>query len=236
MILFLRGHLRRSFESRKLYELLKDIAESISPMPLDIYIHTWNIIQSTVSWRPLEQDDAAVTIDMIHTYFDDMASHIKHIIIDDDRNIVLKGNLEGCVGRSRAPLLGWKRYWYGQYHMMRYISTHADMADTIVNMRFDVLENSCSFTNEQVVNFVTTLKPPFTKNVFLKDAEFTGCDNAYAGSTATMLRLVTHFHDKLDLILKLEHRIQYQEFLVMKENTAIFEKPNQILRKLIPGL
>jgi len=212
--------------------LIKELAAHVH---IDIYIHTWTVVQSNMSWRALKQDNTPVTQETIVTYFDDLAPLIKHIIIEDDSNIVLNGNLEGRVGSSRAPLLGWKRYWYGQYHMMQYIAANMKDDDAILNMRFDVLENSCSLLPEHIVNFVTALDPPFTKNVFMKHEEFAGCDNVYAGSVNTMLALITHFHENLDSILELEHRIQYQEYLVMRENDAIFDS-SSFIRHLSPGV
>ena len=49
MILIIRGHIRNSFETKNLYNLIKEI-HIIFP-GLKIFIHTWNIFANNISWR-----------------------------------------------------------------------------------------------------------------------------------------------------------------------------------------
>ena len=53
MIILLRGHIRNSFDNDNLYNLIKRINNEIGIK--NIYIHSWNIQQNSLSWRKLEQ-------------------------------------------------------------------------------------------------------------------------------------------------------------------------------------
>ena len=79
MILYLRGHVRNSFNNNNLYYLLKYI-NRVMPN-IKIYIQTWNIIQSNISWREMNEIDYTVTNELIFNYFRDLSKNIKEIII-----------------------------------------------------------------------------------------------------------------------------------------------------------
>ncbi len=64
---------------------------------IKIYILTWNIQSNSLSWRIIETDNRIVTNQIIYEYFKDFKDLIKHIIIDDDKNIKLIGNFDGKV-------------------------------------------------------------------------------------------------------------------------------------------
>ena len=84
MILLLRGHVRNAFDDSRLYELIKQLYATYK---ISIYIHTWNIQQSNVSWRPIGENKNTVSEELIYTYFKELKDCIKHIIIDDDSKI-----------------------------------------------------------------------------------------------------------------------------------------------------
>ena len=95
MIFIIRGHIRGSFNDDNLYNLLVRLSKFFD---LQIYIHTWSVQSSNVSWRWVEQNNQLVTEDRIHGYFRELSPCIKHIIIEDERNVELIGSLEGVVG------------------------------------------------------------------------------------------------------------------------------------------
>jgi hypothetical protein len=228
MILILRGHIRNSFDNNNLYQLVHEILKNNND--LSIYIHTWNIIQSKLSWRRLETIDKPVTENCIQTYFKDLSPLIKHIIIDDDTNIELHGKLDGRVSNSRAPLLGWKRYWYGKNKIISYIQDclPEKKNDMIINCRFDVLSNLFPFPIDNIVNLIENNKnKTFHKNVFIYDIEnlkynqYLGIDNIYIGNIETQSKLISHFHKNLDDILK-KHSTPHQEHIVFNVNNELF--------------
>ena len=138
IIIILRGHIRSSFDDDKLYNLIKKIDQIYN---IHIYIHTWNIQQSNISWRNIKEINNIITKEVIFNYFKDLSHLIKHIIIEDDKNIKLIGNLTGTIG-PRCPVLGWKRYLYGLYQIINYVKDNVRPNEFIINMRFDIFSNS----------------------------------------------------------------------------------------------
>jgi hypothetical protein len=215
IILMLRGHIRNSFDNNNLYNLIKCLSDNYK---LVIYIHTWKIQQNNISWRKMENIDKLITQDIIFEYFNDLKYLIKHIIIDDDNDITLIGNLKGRI--SGIPTIGWKRYWYGKYKIIDYINSNENDKN-IINMRFDVLKNSNNFTAQSITNFIdNNIYKNITNNIFLNnDTACCGCDNIYIGNINTMFYLIKHFYYNLDEILIKYPYIINPEKLVFFENT-----------------
>ena len=197
MILILRGHIRSAFDNNQLLNLIKGIR--ILDNDLKIYIHTWNIFSSNLSWRPVNQNNTVVTTEIIFDYFNDVKDLIKMIIIDDDTQIKLIGKTVGVMCNTLMPIKGWKNYWYGKYKLIYNMYNIYNMCniynlyniynpkaniirknEMIINMRFDILNNSNSFNHNLIINFIkNNCTKIFVRNKFLYDYEFTGCDNIY---------------------------------------------------------
>lgn len=222
MILLLRGHIRNSFKDHAFYGLVKNIC--LLDDTLEIYIHTWNILQNTVSWRSLDENNTTVTEAMILEYFGDLASRIKHIIIENDADIKLIGNVEGRLPKSiLAPLIGWKRYWYSTYQVANYVYCLGKIDPTreVINCRFDILRNSNSIKPDIVLEFIKKHKGArFLKNCFNRRGNGAGVDNIYIGSIETQHKLVSHFYFNLDSILQTSEF--GQELIVPEQNDLLF--------------
>ncbi len=222
MILVLRGHLRNSFENKNLYDLVNQIYQNHND--LKIYIHTWNIVANNISWRKIESNHTIVSIQNIYDYFDDLASLIKHIIIDDDSQIKLIGNVTGNVGKSPMPLIGWKNFHYGIYSILNHIiMTNIDKNELIINTRFDILNNSNSINKNIILSFIKSNLDVsnIKKNIFLYNIAFCGCDNIYIGNIYTMHKLSYLMNFHLDEIIKKYPDVGNQELLVFYENDTI---------------
>ena len=227
MILILRGHIRESFNSNNLYNLIKKIYNEFRD--LKIYIHTWNIFANNISWRNIKINNNIVESSTIFNYFDDLKFLIKKIIIDDDTKIKLIGNLNGNVALSAMPLIGWKNYWYGQYSIINYIyNTNIDKNEIVINTRFDVLSNSFDVNIIEVMYFIkNNNNKSYIKNKFLIENELlkeiwcTGVDNIYIGNINTMYKLIHKFYYELDNIIKINNKIVHQEYLVVIVNSEI---------------
>jgi len=223
MLIILRGHIRNSFENDNLYNFIKTIYKHIPN--LSIYIHTWSIYSNGISWRRISKNNSPVNDIVIYNYFKDLKHLIKHIIIDDDSKINLIGNTSGIICKSNMPTLGWKYYWYGKYQIVNYMKEHLDplsMKDTIVNCRFDVLENSNSIQMDTLIPFILTHNnKPLHKNMFLYDKEFTGIDNIYIGNISTMYPLIYKFFYELDDILLKYPNIGNQERIVFRQSNEL---------------
>jgi len=223
MIILLRGHIRDFMNKQTLFEFIKHLTTITS---IEIYIHTWNIVQSSKSWRRLTENNAIVTEEILYSYFKDLSVFIKHIIIEDDKHIQLVGKTEGNIGKGPCPLIAWKNYWHGQYQIIKYIdSCKENKNEMVLNLRFDLFNctNNHYFNLENVQNYVTTHfnNQVFNKNVFFKNNNFCGVDNIYIGNINTMYKLIHYFCHQLDEILEQYPNIINQEFLVFDENNAI---------------
>lgn len=224
MILMIRGHIRESFETRNLYELIKELHTSFPD--LKIFIHTWNIFANNISHRTVSANSKSVDNETIYDYFDDLKHLIENIIIDDDSKITLIGNLEGKIQHHNTPLIGWKNYLYGKHRAIEDIcNRNTDKNKTIVNLRFDVMNNSISFNKNQIINFIKdNNKMIFRKNIFFFDDEsHYGIDNIYIGNINTMYKLINKLFYELDEILIENKNIGAPEYLFYRVNNTLFE-------------
>ena len=218
IIIILRGHIRNSFDDDRLYNLIKKISLNYK---ITIFIHTWNIQQSSISWRKVDQINNIITIDTINNYFKDLTPLIKNIIIDDDKKIKLIGKTEGTIGLT-CPLIGWKRYIYGLYTSINNVRNYTTK-DFIINLRFDILSNSNIISEEQLINFINdNVNNVFKKNIFIYNKLQFGLDNAFCGDSTTMYKLCKYFNENLDYIVSKNKFISNQEFLLFIENELIF--------------
>jgi len=228
MILLLRGHIRNAFDDLHLKDVILYLKELY--LDLKIYIHTWNKISNSISWRPVVPNESEVTLEMINTYFGELKGMIHHISIDDDKRIELNGVLSGNVCKSNMPILGWKNYWYGQYKLITYVKQHIPSNEPVINCRFDVLNNSNSFHLTYIQNFLAQNRR-ITQNVFIH--KNTGLDNFYLGTIDSMNTLISYFHFHLDTICLQYPYIQNQEFLVylINESSHIDKNPMKLVKQ-----
>jgi len=227
MILVIRGHIRNSFQTQLLYNFIENIYV-IHP-DLQIYIHTWNIIANNISWRNIDANYQNVDEELIYNYFGKFKNCIKHIIIDNDTNITLIGNLIGNINNGPMPIIGWKNYWYGKYKIIDYIynqnqNQNQNINQPVVNFRFDLFDNSNNFDDKTVINFIMdNNKLQFTKNIFMFNYERNGIDNIYMGNIYTMHKLIHKFCYELDDILTKNNDTINQEKLVYRINSTLFD-------------
>lgn len=221
MILIIRGHIRDSFDSPDLYSLVQYLYYSYSNVR--IYIHTWDVFANNVSWRHIHENNTKVTKDVIYSYFRDYANLIEEIIIENDSEIQLKGNLEGNINGGPAPVKGWKNYWYGKYKILDHISSkNIDKNEMIVNFRFDLFTNSNPLDIRSAIWFIgENINKQFSKNVFIIDGEHHGIDNIYIGNITTMCKLTYIFHNLLDTVLACNPDTINQEHLVVRINNIL---------------
>ena len=222
MIIVIRGHVRNSFETNQLYNFIEEL-HNVYP-DLKIFIHTWNIFANNVSWRNIDVNSAQVNEERINNYFGKLSNCIKHIIIDNDKDIKLIGNLVGTINNGPMPIIGWKNYWYGKYKIIDYIYNQQKYdEETVVNLRFDLFSNSNNFDKNLIIDFIKKNNEiKFTKNQFLFDYEANGIDNIYIGNINTMYKLTNNFFYELDDILCKNNNTRNQERLVYRINEQIF--------------
>ena len=215
MIIALRGHIRKSFNNDDLYKLLRKIVKS-NP-ETKIYIHTWNILQSDASWRPMDKIDIQVTPEKIKKYFRGVSKNIVNITIDDDSKIKLHD--------SKPYKIFWKRYAYGKKVLMDTIKKNERDNDLVLNTRFDVLDNSIALNVFHVKRWVDLKVKQYRENPhqihFLLPKG--GCDNIYIGKTQNISKLVDHVYFNATRFLR-QYKMREQIFIGEAEN--LFGKNN----------
>jgi hypothetical protein len=214
--LILRGHVRNSFDDKRLYYLVKQMTEEFNT---DIYIHTWNILQSGLSWRHINHIPTEVNEEFLKNYFDDLWYNVRYCMIEDDQKIELYGNTEGLVCRSSMPILAFKRMTYGQYRISQYLFENAPGDETVIQTRFDIMSNSFSTSPKTIMNLLHN--PPQTTDriKFIRNELFFGIDNTYTSSVSDLYSFLKFFYYNLDEIFK-RHDTKHQEYL------SFFERNN----------
>ncbi len=234
MKLILRGHIRTSFENKHLYNFVKDCLTfcNLKKEPFQIYIHTWNVVQSNSSWRSMYEIPDKINEKKVYDYFGELWKYIEHIIVDDDKKIELIGRLDGNVGRGECPIKNWKNYWYGKYQIIDYLynNFNGDLKSStewIINTRFDVFNNSFSLSNNVLIDFIYNNfdnevfnQETTKKNKFIFDCCSFGVDNFYVGTIEPMYNMTKLFYLFLDEINreKTFENTFSQEFLVYHVN------------------
>lgn len=222
MIIVIRGHIRNVFETEELYELLKYVADRYD---IQIFIHTWDIKQNTLSWRYIEDEPVQVTIDIIRSYFKDIFVHVRKIIIESDSDIELHGNVEGKLAASRTSLLGWKRYVFGQHRIIKCVYDSVNIhntSDFLLNIRFDLFTNSYVFPFEEITNFIAdNYNAPPRNNTFLREGDFCGIDNIMIGTVESQYVLISKIHYHLDDILEEHPDLRNPEFVFRIAHTIL---------------
>jgi len=216
--LVIRGHVRDSFDSDDLRDFIRELA---SYFDVELYVHTWNVKQNSVSWRSIEDDATPVTEDMIRSYFAGFT--VKKIFVESDDDAELHGNLDGKLARTKTYAIGWKRYVYGQWKVMNHVRECCDENDVIVNTRFDLFSNSFVFPREEILHFVRN-KNDITKNIFLRDGLYCGVDNVILGTVKTMHSLVERVHRHLDSFLERNLSLENPEFVFPIVNDELFDQ------------
>ena len=223
MYIIIRGHIRNSFLTNELYNLIQYLSKKYI---IKIYVHTWSIKQNNISWRPLENDFTTINVEYIKAYFKDLTKFIKKIIIEDDNNIKLIGNINGKILSTKTFILGWKRYIYSQYKIIHYLYNKIKYTNSfLLNIRFDLFTNSFLFPYDEIITFINNnYKLIHTKNIFLRDAEYCGIDNIIIGTIETNYKLFSFIYYNLDDILcyKENDNLQNPEFIVPRVNKMIF--------------
>ena len=82
MILFIRGHVRNSFDNPSLYLLLQMLV-SIYDNDVKVYIHTMDIAQNNLSWKEIPEILDIITETKIYDYFKELSKFIKYITTFD---------------------------------------------------------------------------------------------------------------------------------------------------------
>lgn len=217
----LRGHVRSSFEDDGLRWLLSDISERFGTR---IYAHTWNVVQNSLSWRGVEEVRREVNAGTVFDYLSGF--DVKSVAVDDDSSISHVGNVEGNIGRTRCPILGWKNMYWGKMAAMNALAEVEPPDSVTLQMRFDILLNPFSPKREEVVEFVSreydAIKngPGDERLRFLRMHCFMGVDNIYMAKALDMLRFTSYMYNDMDRILHVHRGTIHQEHIAFHERKS----------------
>jgi len=194
MILVLRGHIRNAFDDVTLLNTVKAI---IARFPdIRIYMHTWNVVASSISWRHIPENNTKVTVEYILDYFKDVRANIRHIEIDDDTSIELIGNTDGQIGL--APKIGWKRMWYGKYKIINIIKSSEANNELVINTRFDINHiNGNLLDARTIISFIENAYHTQNRDIVFY-WKTTMCDVFYSGSVENTYILTHDLHANMD--------------------------------------
>ena len=187
---------------------------------LHIFIHTWNIKSNNLSWRPIHKDNSTINENIISNYFKNI--NIEKIIIDNENDVELIGNVNGNIKTTLMPIKGWKNMWYGIFKITNYILNnankyHIDVNTYTLNIRFDYFTNPTinqyNFKDLfHLFNFNSN-DIQFMKNI-TEQVNMFGIDNIYFGKFYKIYYTTKLFHSNLDNIIKSFTYIYAQEKLV----------------------
>jgi hypothetical protein len=218
--IILRGHIRNAFLNQDLKILINDMC---SQFDIRIFIHSWNIVQSSLSYRPMNSDHSAVDESTIRNYFGEyISSKIKHIMIDDDKDIELLGSVDGFVGNTKCPVKGFKNMLYGKMKIAEYIYNNVSPDEKVVQFRFDILSSPFPLKSYQILDFISqnTTVDSYTDNErirFISKVPLMGIDNIFMASVNDMFKFLQKFYSHFDEINNTYRNLTNQEFMCFYE-------------------
>ena len=218
--IILRGHIRNSFLSEDLKNLMNDIA---SQFDISIFVHSWNVVQNNLSYRHMSNNDSIVNEDTIKDYFGEyLSSKIKYIMIEDDKNIELLGSLDGFVGGTRCPVKGYKNMLYGKAKIANYVYNNVDHDEKVVQFRFDIMSNPFPLKHYQIIDFLNknvfwTTGDENEKMKFISDRPIMGIDNIFISSVSYMFKFLHGFYSHFDEINNKYRNVGNQEYMCFYE-------------------
>ena len=225
MKLLLRGHIRNSFDNDNLYNLLRALDTRYN---LELYIQMWNICSSSASWRPVSQNNTAVTGHTVKAYFRELVPKIKTLIISDEKDTTLYGSLVGNVSRSGMPMKGWKYMIYSMFQITESLYNNStDRSEKVVITRFDVMENSNSFSKEHIIEYVSRNIDTLQPIVFARESKTAhwGCENLMIGDIGSLYRLLYNMYKHTDEVLARHTPCAHQEYFFMYEQAFLEGSP-----------
>lgn len=238
MNLIIRGHVRSSFEDGRLRDLVGRMCESVG---VKIFIHTWNIRQSSTSWRGLREDRKPIDEAIVRGYFGDLCSSIKSVTVEDDKDVEVFGSREGRVASTGCPVLGYKFMLYGMAKAAEEVVRVAGRNELVSQMRFDVFSNWAASRAESVLGFMRMEPSSWERIRFMVrpaeserelsmrlgrwrkwGAEYephwtVGIDNVYMARAGDMLDFQSHMYRDFDELNDKYKAINHQEWIAMFE-------------------
>lgn len=221
LIIALRGHIRSSMDNNSLLTLLSYLSAVFETR---IYVHTWGVVQNSLSWRNISEIPKTVDAGMVFDYLSGL--DVRSVAVDDDSSISHVGKVDGTIGRTRCPVLGWKNMYWGKIQLMKAIADVEPPESATLQMRLDILSNPFSPTTKEIVEFVERERNVLANGAgderirFLRMHCFMGVDNIYMAGAGDMLRFTSYMYYDMDRILHVHRGTIHQEHIAFHERKS----------------
>lgn len=201
-----------------------------SDFELNVYIQSWNIVQSGLSWRNVSEIQKEVKWELIKEYLEGVRLNIRHVDILDDSKIIHVGNTSGKIGMTPCPVLAWKNMYYGILVASSRVAANESPESTTMQMRFDILSNPFSPSKKTIIDFansqcefINQRLDPSERIRFLKMECFLGMDNIYMAKTEDLIKFVSYMYYDMDRILHVHRGTIHQEHIAFHERRSFFD-------------
>jgi hypothetical protein len=239
MNLILRGHIRNSFENSALHDLMLSVVAKVPD--IKVYVHSWNVVQSSASWRGMEENKNKVTPEIISDYLG-IGKNLRSVVVEDDGDVCVPGRVTGTVASTPCPIKGYKMMFYGMMRGSELVLEDSDPEELVVQTRFDMLSNWIRMSPERIVDFLDARPGEGEPIRFLirpgengRERELrldrwkrhgseyephwtAGVDNTFMATVKNMNRLLTHMYRRFDEVEAKYKRTNHQEWLLMFES------------------
>lgn len=238
MNLIIRGHIRNSFENGALRDLVSSVAAKIPE--IRVYVHSWDVVQSSVSWRGMKEDRTEVTPEMIAEYFG-IGDCLKKVVVENDTDVSLTGRLDGNVASTPCPIRGYKLMTYGMMKASEMVLKDSRPDDLVIQTRFDMLSNWVRTPPNKMLDFLDARPGDDEPIRFLirpgenererslrfdrwirHGSEYephwtVGVENTFMATAKNMNAFLSHMHANFDDVEAKYKRANHQEWIMMFE-------------------
>ena len=128
--LTLRGHVRDSFDDKHLFRFVE---QCISQWNANVFITTFNVKQTSVSYREIKDDPTLITKEKILAYFKGLPPAHFNITIENEADIELPGRTDGVFGTTNQPIKAVKSMWRAIQASVTPVLEY----DAVINTRLD---------------------------------------------------------------------------------------------------
>lgn len=207
---------------------------------IKVYVHSWNVVQSSVSWRKMDDDRTEVNQEMIVDYLG-IDSNLKKVVVEDDRNVQVPGRVMGTVASTPCPIKGYKLMFYGMMKGSEMVLEDSEDEDLVVQTRFDILSNWSRQNPARVLDFFNARPGPgepirflirpgdnerdrylrfdrWTRHGSEYEPHWTcGVENTFMATAINMNKFLSHMYHNFDLVNEKYKKSNHQEWLPMFE-------------------
>lgn len=212
--ILLRGHIRKSIDNNRLLNFVQSLNEHFD---LDIFMHTWDETEATISWRKNLLIPEKTSKEKIENYFYHFCKNIKFFTIENDKKLDEK--FKDCLGLNigAMPKLAWKKMWHGVNEASKQIPNEYRC---VVNTRFDIFDinginniaEKHKWNEENLKNLVIDFVQKNKQISFVNDYESIGIDNFYLSTPKIMKFICSNFYYNLDFCENMlqKHEIHHE--------------------------